>query len=81
VRLRLRITDQPGQLAKVATIIGKAGGNIVEVQHGRLFGGVVAKAADLDVTVETRDRAHIGELVAGLQAGGFTVRVLEGVEA
>lgn len=81
VRLRLRINDQPGQLAKVATIIGKAGGNIVEVQHGRLFGGVVAKAADLDVTVETRDRAHIGELVAGLQAGGFTVRVLEGVEA
>jgi threonine dehydratase len=81
VRLRLRITDAPGQLAKVATIIGKAGGNIVEVQHGRLFGGVVAKAADLDVTVETRDRAHIGELVAGLQAGGFTVRVLEGVEA
>jgi threonine dehydratase len=81
VRLRLRITDQPGQLAKVATIIGKAGGNIVEVQHGRLFGGVVAKAADLDVTVETRDRAHISELVSGLQAGGFTVRVLEGVEA
>jgi threonine dehydratase len=81
VRLRLRITDQPGQLAKVATIIGKAGGNIVEVQHGRLFGGVVAKAADLDVTVETRDRAHISELVTGLQAGSFTVRVLEGVEA
>jgi threonine dehydratase len=81
VRLRLRITDAPGQLAKVASIIGKAGGNIVEVQHGRLFGGVVAKAADLDVTVETRDRPHIGELVAGLQAGGFTVRVLEGVEA
>jgi threonine dehydratase len=81
VRLRLRITDQPGQLAKVASIIGKAGGNIVEVQHGRLFGGVVAKAADLDVTVETRDRSHIGDLVAGLQAGGFTVRVLEGVEA
>jgi threonine dehydratase len=81
VRLRLRITDAPGQLAKVASIIGKAGGNIVEVQHGRLFGGVVAKAADLDVTVETRDRSHIGELVAGLQAGGFTVRVLEGVEA
>jgi threonine dehydratase len=81
VRLRLRINDQPGQLAKVASIIGKAGGNIVEVQHGRLFGGVVAKAADLDVTVETRDRPHIGELVAGLQAGGFTVRVLEGVEA
>jgi threonine dehydratase len=81
VRLRLRITDAPGQLAKVATIIGKAGGNIVEVQHGRLFGGVVAKAADLHVTIETRDRSHIGEIVSALQAGGFTVRVLEDAEA
>jgi threonine dehydratase len=81
VRLRLRITDAPGQLARVSTIIGKAGGNIVEVQHGRLFGGVVAKAADLHVTVETRDRPHIGEIVSALQAEGFTVRVLEDAEA
>jgi threonine dehydratase len=81
VRLRLRITDAPGQLARVSTIIGKAGGNIVEVQHGRLFGGVVAKAADLHVTIETRDRPHIGEIVAALQADGFTVRVLEDAEA
>jgi len=81
VRLRLRITDAPGQLARVATIIGKAGGNIVEVQHQRLFGGVVAKAADLHVTVETRDRPHIGDIVSALQADGFTVRVLADAEA
>ena len=44
VRLRLMIGDLPGQLARVAGLIGKAGGNIVEVQHQRLFGAVVAKA-------------------------------------
>jgi hypothetical protein len=38
VRLRLMIGDAPGQLARVAGLIGKAGGNIVEVQHQRLFG-------------------------------------------
>ena len=59
--------DVPGQLAKVAALIGEAGGNIVEVQHQRLFGGVVAKAADPDVTVETRDRDHMGELVSGAE--------------
>ena len=42
---------------------------------------VVAKAADLHVTVETRDRAHIGEMVSALQAGGFTVHVLADAEA
>ncbi len=80
VRLRLMIGDAPGQLARVAGTIGKAGGNIVEVQHQRLFGGVVAKATELDVTVETRDRAHVGEVVAALQAEGFKVRTLEGVD-
>ena len=79
VRLRLMIGDAPGQLARVATIIGKGGGNIVEVQHQRLF-GVVAKATELDVTVETRDRAHVHELVTALEKDGFTVHLLEGAE-
>ena len=79
VRLRLMIGDAPGQLARVATVIGKSGGNIVEVQHQRLF-GVVAKATELDVTVETRDRAHMRELLAALKNAGFTVHLLEGAE-
>jgi threonine dehydratase len=80
-RLRLMIGDLPGQLARVAGLIGRAGGNIVEVQHQRLFGSVVAKATELDVTVETRDRNHASELVAALEADGFTVHVLEGASA
>jgi threonine dehydratase len=78
VRLRLMIGDLPGQLARVAGLIGRAGGNIVEVQHQRLFGSVVAKGAELDVTVETRDRDHARELVSALEGDGFVVRVLEG---
>ena len=79
VRLRLMIGDAPGQLARVASVIGKSGGNIVEVQHQRLF-GVVAKATELDVTVETRDRAHVRELLAALEADGFKVHLLEGAD-
>jgi threonine dehydratase len=79
VRLRLMIGDAPGQLARVSTVIGKLGGNIVEVQHQRLF-GVVAKATELDVTVETRDGNHFKELVSALNTEGFTVRVLEGAD-
>jgi len=81
VRLRLMIGDAPGQLARVAGLIGRAGGNIVEVQHQRLFGGVVAKATELDVTVETRDRGHVRELVSALESEGFKVRVLTGADA
>ena len=81
VRLRLMIGDLPGQLARVSGLIGKAGGNIVEVQHQRLFGAVVAKRTELDVTVETRGRDHARELVVALSAEGFKVRVLEGADA
>ncbi len=81
VRLRLMISDLPGQLARVSGLIGKAGGNIVEVQHQRLFGAVVAKRTELDVTVETRGRDHARELVTALSAEGFKVRVLEGADA
>ena len=80
VRLRLMIGDLPGQLARVAGLIGKAGGNIVEAQYQRLF-GVVAKATELDVTVETRGRDHMRELVMALEAEGSKVRVLEGADA
>jgi len=81
VRLRLTISDLPGQLARVAGMIGKAGGNIVDVQHQRLFGGVAAKSTELDVTVETRDRPHVRELVAALESEGFKVRVLQDADA
>ena len=55
--------------------------NFLEVQHQRLFGAVVAKRTELDVTVETRGRDHARELVEALSAEGFKVRVLEGADA
>ena len=76
VQLRLMIGDAPGQLARVATVIGRLGGNIVEVQHQRLF-GVVAKATELDVTVETRDRAHAETVLRALADDGFAPAPIE----
>ncbi len=76
VRLRIAIVDQPGVLAKVANFIGKTGGNIIEVQHQRLFHDVPAKLADIDAVIETKNAAHVDEIVANLEQGGFPTRVL-----
>ena len=76
VRLRAEITDSPGTLAKVARIIGEAGGNIVEIFHQRLFHDVPVKLADLDVVVETRDMLHVREIMAKMDEGGFKTRLL-----
>jgi threonine dehydratase len=75
-RLRVEITDAPGTLAKVAGCIAEAGGNIVEIYHQRLFADVPVKRADLDVVVETRDRAHLLDIIDKLQAAGLAVRQL-----
>jgi threonine dehydratase len=76
VRLRIGIVDRPGVLAKVAHLIGETGGNIIEVYHQRLFYDVPAKQADVDAVIETRNAAHVREIVAALEAGGFPTRVL-----
>lgn len=76
VSLRVDITDRPGTLAQVAKLIGECGGNIIEIQHQRLFRDVPAKRAEIDAVVETRNAQHVREIVERLNAAGFKARVL-----
>jgi threonine dehydratase len=73
VRLRVRMTDVSGSLAKVAALIGEAGGNIVEVQHQRVFGTASVKTPEVEFVVETRDRDHTRAIAAHLDAHGAHV--------
>jgi len=75
-RIRVHAADIPGQLANVARVIAEHQANIVEVEHQRLFADVALKSADIDITVETRDREHVGEIKAALNAAGFVVSEL-----
>ena len=75
-RLRIEIDDRPGALAGVAKLIGAGGGNILEVQHQRLFLDVPAKQADLEIVLETRDREHVTDILARLRTDGYRVREL-----
>jgi threonine dehydratase len=74
-QLTIDLLDRPGQLARVATLLGEAGANIVEVSHQRTFSDLPAKGTLLEVVIETRDRAHLEETVARLAAAGFEVEV------
>jgi threonine dehydratase len=71
VSFRLTIPDQPGVLGQIATRLGQLGANILGVEHRRLFLDVPAKGAKLDVTVETRDRAHGEQIFKVLKREGF----------
>jgi threonine dehydratase len=75
VRLQIELPDRPGVLAAVAQIVGGLRANIVDVEHRRDLPGVALKSVRLDLSVETRDRAHADEIVNALEAGGFRVEI------
>jgi len=75
-RLRVEIIDVPGMLARVAAAIAAAGGNVVEIHHHRLFQDVPVTRTDLDIVVETRNAAHLQEIIRRLEADGLAVRIL-----
>ena len=75
VRLQIELPDRPGVLASVAQIVGGQRANIVDVEHRRDLPGVALKSVRLDLSVETRDRAHADEIVNALEAGGFPVDI------
>jgi threonine dehydratase len=73
-QLTLDIVDRPGQLAAVAALLAEAGANIIEVSHQRTFSDLPAKATLLELVIETRDRAHLDEVMARLEAAGLSAR-------
>jgi threonine dehydratase len=79
IRLRLQISDEPGMLATVAETIGRTGGNIVEVLHHRMFQDIPVKSADLDVVIETRNPAHVEDILGRFGDLGIRARLL-GIE-
>jgi threonine dehydratase len=70
-QIALDIVDRPGQLAAVSALLAEAGANIVEVSHQRTFSDLPAKGTLLEVVIETRDRAHLDDVMAKLGASGF----------
>ena len=72
--VRIIGNDQPGLLAKVSTVIGDNGGNIIEVFHNRMALDVPAKGAEFDITIETRDARHTQEIIDALNKAGFPPR-------
>ena len=71
VSFRLTIPDRPGVLGMIATRLGELGANILVVDHKRLFLDVPAKGTRVDVTVETRDRAHADAIFSAFAIDGY----------
>jgi len=71
----IEIDDKPGVLARIAALVGEAGGNILEVSHNRMLIDASAKSATLGMLIEARDNDHANEIRAHLEGAGFALKV------
>ncbi len=70
-RLRIHLTDRPGTLHEVTSIIADQRANIVQTQYDRTYYGVNLGDTAIDITLETRGAAHIESLTQALTDGGY----------
>ncbi|MCY1081331.1 threonine ammonia-lyase [Archangium lansingense] len=73
VRLVVRMPDRPGMLARLTAEIAQAGANVVEIYHNRAFSKAGLGEVAVEVTLETRGRGHIEELIGSLGQKGWQV--------
>jgi threonine dehydratase len=74
IRLVVMLPDRPGSLARLMTAIAEQGANVVEIYHNRAFSKVALGDVQVEVTLETRGRAHIDELLAKLRTKQWQVQ-------
>ncbi len=71
IRLRIHLLDRPGALADLTQIIAAHRANIVDTLHNRAYYGVNLGDTVIDITMETRGREQVEELLAALTAAGY----------
>ena len=71
IRLRIHLLDKPGALLELTDVIAKHRVNIVDTLYNRAYYGVNLGDTAIDITMETRGREQVGELLAALDAGGY----------
>jgi threonine dehydratase len=77
MRLFTRISDRPGGLAGLLTLIAEQGGNVVHADHVRDAVELHVRETGVEITLETRNPQHSETIVAALEHAGYDVRRLE----
>jgi threonine dehydratase len=70
-RIIAHISDRPGSLARLASILAVAGASIKQVEHDRSFGPADVGTVDVVMVMETRDHQHIQEIRQALRSEGI----------
>jgi threonine dehydratase len=72
VRVVASVSDRPGSLARLATVLASTGASIKDVEHDRQSGDLCdVGSVNISVSLETRDREHVEEVRKALRDAGI----------
>jgi threonine dehydratase len=76
LRVFTTISDEPGSLASLLTRLAGGGANLVDVTHVREGVGLSVGETGVELVIETRGPDHAERLLALIDEGGYSARVL-----
>lgn len=68
----VRISDRPGGLAQLLTLVAKAGANLVEVEHMREGVDLHVRETGVQMVLEVRSREHAADVMSAIHAAGYS---------
>jgi threonine dehydratase len=71
LHLRVKVTDRPGGLAGLLSVIAQMRASIVEVHHDRMFDSSHFSDVEVDLTLETTNIEHQRNVIDAISKGGY----------
>ncbi|MFZ5646215.1 MAG: threonine ammonia-lyase [Bacillota bacterium] len=76
LRIRTVISDRPGSLQKIVSLVASQEVNIISIVHDRSRPKVPIRDAEVEFILETMDWDHIDSVVKSLEKAGYSLEVL-----
>ena len=75
--LATTVQDRPGQLARLVEAVAAQGVNVLSINHDRNRSRLELGEAQVELVLETNDRAHIGRIKDSLEKMGYEVEEID----
>jgi threonine dehydratase len=74
--VRTHLSDRPGELIKLLSLVAEERGNVISVEHHREGMDIPVSATEVELTLVTRDEEHCRRLLDAMAERGYVVQRL-----
>ncbi|MCL6477999.1 MAG: threonine ammonia-lyase [Peptococcaceae bacterium] len=76
LRIKTVVSDRPGSLRKIISLVADQQVNIISIVHDRLSPKVPIKDAEVEFILETMNWDHVEKVIATLKKAGYSLEIL-----